>query len=267
MGLSRSLEQIAIRAGGKNGRRLESVDVNVLEVRNMLKKREDGAQYELRIPEFSVGAKDIVAVTGPSGCGKSTTLDLLGMALRPDEAECFIINARSGPLDIASFWKGNDTGRLAMARRNNMGYVLQTGELFPFMTVRENTELGALMAGKDRKTASRSAAELMERLKIDHLADVMPGRLSIGERQRAAIARALAPKPLLLLADEPTAALDPLLARSVMKLFLDIIAEFGTSVIMVSHDLNMVHEFGFRECPVHVEKKNNNIVATLGPGV
>ncbi len=237
--------------------------MNILELKGVSKSREQGSDYRLEIPSFNIGEREYVAITGPSGCGKSTTLDMVGMILSPDESDVFALNLPSGQKDIAELWKKGQLDRLTELRRQNLGYVLQTGELFSFLTVRENIELAGLTSGKSRQEASKLADDLMNRLDIKNLGHVKPARLSIGQRQRAAIARAIAPIPKLLLADEPTAALDPGLAEHVMRLFLDTVKDFGSSVILVSHDLGLVHKFGFREVKISLERNGDHITGVL----
>lgn len=240
--------------------------MSVICLKNVLKARDAG--YRLVIRDFSVDVGEHVAITGSSGCGKSTTLDILGMVLRPDSADTFHFTPYHEPtaqqIDIAALWAKNRTDTLTDIRRQFMGYVLQTGELFPFLTVEENILLTALVAGAERTTAKKKAEELLEELEIARLRHAMPATLSIGERQRTAIARALASEPRLLLADEPTAALDPGLSRTVMRLFLKIARERHTAVVMVSHDVALVHEFAFRETPLFVQKEGDRITAWLG---
>ena len=202
-----------------------------------------------------------MAIVGPSGCGKSTTLDLIGMVLRPDTCDGFTYAFGATPVDVASLWNRDALDDMAFARRQHVGYVLQTGELLPFLTVLENVELTASV-GK-RKSAHIDVQELLKTLEISHLKDALPDTLSIGERQRAAIARALASSPEILLADEPTAALDPTLSRIVMRLFLQVAEQANTAVIMVSHDVSLVHEFHFRCVPVTVQQCGDHSVSFL----
>lgn len=230
---------------------------------DVMKQRDAGAGYRLCVRRFSVREGEHIAITGPSGCGKSTTLDLLGMVLRPDHAETFTFSFDGKDHDAAMLWKKGDAGTLTELRRRFMGYVLQTGGLFPFLSVEENILLNARAAGVAAAEVQPRVERLMEHLGITRLRRAMPEVLSIGERQRVAIARALAPNPRLLLADEPTAALDPGLSRKVMKLFLDMVQESRTSVIMVSHDVSLVHEFAFREVPVTVRSEGEYMNAVL----
>ena len=235
----------------------------IAHLENVTKQRDMGAGYRLHIRRFSVQEGESIAITGPSGCGKSTTLDLLGMVLRPDEAGTFVFSFDGKEADVAGLWSRGRTDALTDLRRRHLGYVLQTGGLFPFLTVEENVKLTALAAGMEPAQAAKRADALMERLGIARLRRAEPASLSIGERQRAAIARALAPQPRLLRADEPTAALDPGLSRTVMKLFLDVVRESGSSVVMVSHDVSLVHEFAFREVPVVVRSEGDHLSAFL----
>jgi len=230
---------------------------------NVSKQRDGGAGYRLLVRHFAVHEGEHIAITGPSGCGKSTTLDLLGMILCPDSADRFQFTTDEKVEDIFSLWQKGRKDALTDIRRRHMGYVLQTGELFPYLSVEENILLTAEAAGVGKKEARTRAAELMERLDIARLRRSSSKTLSIGERQRVAIARAMAAKPRLLLADEPTAALDPSLSRKVMRLFLDIVKESRTSIVMVSHDVDLVHSFGFREVPVIVEQEEGDAVTAL----
>lgn len=227
-----------------------------LEVR---RERDNG--FALKIGSLTLGEGEYVAVTGPSGCGKSTTLDLLGMILRPARADEFKFNFGGREHDIARLWDQKKLDKLAALRRDNIGYVLQTGELLPFLSVEQNIELTAELTSLPNARAR--ACELMDRLEIGHLARSLPDAISVGERQRAAIARALAPSPRLLLADEPTASLDPVLSRSVMRLFLETAMLTSTTILMVSHDVELVHEFEFREVRVTSQKIDNTVVSIL----
>jgi putative ABC transport system ATP-binding protein len=222
--------------------------------------REDG--YGLLIEKFRVSAGDRLAVTGPSGCGKSTTLDLLGMTLKPTAAGRFIFEAGGSVTDVARLWQRGKLDRMADLRRQHIGYVLQTGELLPFLTVRENIELTARLKGA--KDAEVRTERLLSELEIAHLARQYPQALSVGERQRAAIGRALAPKPDVILADEPTAALDPALARKVLRLLLESVERDGTALVLVSHDTKLVNEFDFDVRPFDLDTDGGSMTAVLG---
>ncbi len=224
--------------------------MTLLELENVGKSR-DG--YSLTIRHFHVKAGEFVAVTGESGCGKSTLLDMLAMLLRPDAdaadgtspaAFRFFPKGKEGnAVDVKALWQHDRQDEMARIRRLNMGYVLQTGDLLPFLSVEENILLAMQLAEKSEEEGRAKADELLEQLGLTHRRHAMPATLSVGERQRAAICRALAPSPDIVLADEPTAALDPPKAHEVMRLFGDIAQKRGVAIVMVSHDRTLLETF------------------------
>ncbi len=224
-----------------------SNDGLVLSLIGTIKRRGgDTDGFRLEIPSLRVRRGECVAITGPSGSGKSTLLDLLGLILRPDAAEAFLFSARSGStIDIAQLWRDGDRDALAAIRAKGIGYVLQTGGLLPFLTAMDNISLSRALLGLDG--ADGFVDRLTEALGINHLRAKKPQALSIGERQRVAIARALAHKPALLLADEPTAALDPGQAIRVIALLLTIVRDLSITCLIVTHDWNLIETFGLRE--------------------
>lgn len=234
-------------------------------LKNLSLKRERDNGFALVIKSLILGHGEYVAITGPSGCGKSTSLDLLGMILKPDSIGSFEYGFSDTLTDVGALWRQNRHDDLAALRKLHIGYVLQTGELLPFLNLRENIELTASLAC--RNNFSERVSGLMDSLNIAHLARSMPNEISVGERQRAAIARALAHSPKLLLADEPTAALDPALSRTVMKLFLAAARITDTTIVMVSHDVNLVHEFNFREIKVALEPGDNSMMSVVDDGL
>ena len=217
-------------------------------ITNLRKERRQGQEgYALSVPEFSVRLREKILITGPSGCGKSTLLDMLGMVLRPDSVTAFTFAPHQGAgNDIAAAWHAGRLEELAACRRH-VGYVLQTGALLPFLRVRDNILAPRRMLG----LADESAAEALgEKLGIAHLLHKFPAQLSVGERQRAAIARALAAKPPVILADEPTAALDPAHAATVLDLFTHMVDDAGVTLILVTHAPEQVEGKGFRRLRV-----------------
>ena len=122
-----------------------------------------------------------------------------------------------------------------------MGYLPQTGALLPFLTVRQNIELVQRLSGRGDAALLR---EISRRLDLDGLAAEAPAQLSVGQRQRVAIARAIAHEPSFVLADEPTAALDPANARTVLELLLDLVREIGCGLLLVSHEPELALRFG-----------------------
>jgi putative ABC transport system ATP-binding protein len=172
---------------------------------------------------------ETVAVVGPSGSGKSTLINLLAGLDRPDAGTVTVDGIRVDSLSEAAS---------ARYRRSRVGLVFQFFNLLDDLTVTDNVTLPATLAGMARTTARRRAAELLERLGINRLAQSYPGRLSGGERQRVGVARALINRPALLLADEPTGALDSAAAADVRGLFADLHAE-GQTIVLVTHDLTL----------------------------
>lgn len=201
--------------------------------------RDHDRYFELAIERFSLASGESIAVIGPSGSGKSTFLDITGLAAPPDRSGRFeLINMeQGGTTDLASLWSRGAGEELAALRRRHFGYVMQGGGLLPFLSVLDNIELPQRLA--DRPDSAHINM-LLERLDIAALADARPPQLSFGQRQRVAIARALAHRPAVLLADEPTAALDPDNARIVMELLLELSSLQTSSLIVVSHDRRLL---------------------------
>ena len=217
--------------------------------------------FELRVPRLELRAGEAVALMGPSGCGKSTLIDLVALALAPDVAGDFTL-ALPGqpPLDVLAAWREGRSERLARARAAGFGYVLQTGGLLPFLDVAGN--VGLPLAIQGRRDPERVRA-LAERLGIAPLLGARPEKLSVGQRQRVAIARALAARPPLLLADEPTASLDPGNAEAVMRLLLDATAAEGAALVLATHDAALARAFGLPLRRFELEERENGVVAWL----
>lgn len=232
------------------------------ELRNVaLERKARGYAYRLSIETLTIAPGEKIALLGPSGCGKSTALDLLAMILRPDGAETFRLRTDEGTEDVAGLWRRGRRDRMADLRLRHIGYVLQTGGLLPFLTGAGNIAAPGKAQGLDAGTIRRRLAELGERLGIAHVLDALPDKMSIGERQRVAIARALLAGPRLVLADEPTAALDPLSARNVMRLLTE--AAASCALVVVSHDEGLVRESGLRVLRMDARGEANRIQTTL----
>jgi putative ABC transport system ATP-binding protein len=231
----------------------------VLDVRGASRQRgSDRDGFRLDVPRLAVARGECVAITGPSGSGKSTLLDLLGLVLAPDRAERFAL--ATGPAaaaDVARLWRTGDRDGLARLRARHIGYVLQTGGLLPFLPAIDNIRLSRRILGID--DGDGLVDRLIDALGIGRLLAKKPAALSIGERQRVAIARALAHRPTLLLADEPTAALDPGQAIGVMRLLLDLVRQFRITAVIVSHDWDLVAALGLRQ--VQAEPRTGEPVA------
>lgn len=166
-----------------------------------------GTDFELWVPSLKVKAGELVVLKGASGSGKSTLLDILALVSRPDRVADFRFVPGLGPgMDVARLWSEGRWDTLSQLRGEHIGYILQVGGLLSFLTVRENMGLSCRLLGRP---SLRAVLELAERLSISHQLDKFPAQLSVGERQRVAIARALAHRPKVVLADEPTASVDP----------------------------------------------------------
>jgi putative ABC transport system ATP-binding protein len=203
--------------------------------RDLVKRRQAGGTgFELRVPELKIRPGQVVVLRGESGCGKSTLLDLLALALTPDGAEAFSFRPEHHePADLMRLWARRDLDQLGRLRGAHIGYVLQTGGLLPFLTARENIALACRLLGRD---PGGLVERLAERLGILAQLDKHPGQLSVGERQRVAIARAMAHRPSVVLADEPTASVDPVNAAAIMDLLLELVRQAGVTAVIASHD-------------------------------
>lgn len=203
--------------------------------RGLVKRRESkGSGFELRVPELRIRPGEVVVLRGASGCGKSTLLDVLALALKPDGGETFSFRPEhQTPTDLLRLWSRGDLDALGRLRAANIGYVLQTGGLLPFLTARENIALSCRLLGRDPGAA---VGRLSERLGILGLLDRLPGALSVGERQRVAIARAMAHQPGVVLADEPTASVDPVNAATILELLMELVHQAGVTAVIASHD-------------------------------
>lgn len=183
---------------------------------------------------LTVNEGEFLAVLGPSGSGKSTLMNIIGCMDSFDDGEFFL----SG-LAVHNM---ND-GQLAEARNNYIGFVFQKYHLLAKYNILRNVMMPLLLRGYTSKQAEAAARERLEQLGMSDRMNHKPNELSGGQQQRAAIARALAGDPKLLLADEPTGALDSATGREVLKLFRDL-NEKGHTIVMITHDLNVAKNAG-----------------------
>jgi len=215
----------------------------MLDIKNLLVRRGEGAlAHHVRLPHLQIGAGEILAITGESGSGKSTLLEAIGLLLAPVELERFRLGPANAQQDIAQLLSRDDQPALAAVRSRHLGFILQSGGLLPFLSVRDNISLPRRLLGMSANSAHIDHA--VEVLRLQGLLDKQPQALSIGERQRVACVRAIAHEPLLLLADEPTAALDPHSARRLFELLLSLVSSMGLSALVVSHDWALLKDFG-----------------------
>jgi putative ABC transport system ATP-binding protein len=182
----------------------------------------------LRDATLSIARGQVSALLGPSGSGKSTLLTILGLVRSPDVGRIVI----GGTV----VFDGRLRVNARTFRRNHIGFVFQKANLIPFLTALENVQLAMEINDAATGKARKRAAELLEQLGLADRADHLPAKLSGGQQQRVAIARALANNPSLILADEPTAALDSVRGRQVMELFREVAHRHQTGVVVVTHD-------------------------------
>ncbi|GAA4435306.1 ABC transporter ATP-binding protein [Bremerella cremea] len=207
----------------------------MLKITNLKKsfRSPDGGRMPiLDVPQFNVAAAEQMVIVGRSGCGKSTLLHLIAGIGRPD----------SGDINV----NGLNISRLSEEGRDRfraevMGYVFQTFNLLQAFTAFENVVLG-MSFSKGRVDRDR-AKELLKRVGLSHRLDAYPRTMSVGEQQRVAVARALANRPKLLLADEPTANVDPANQQSIVDLIRETCQEEEIALVMVTHAMEVAEQF------------------------
>jgi len=217
----------------------------VYSLKNVVKERVvENAGFRLLVPSIEIHAEENIALVGHSGCGKSTLMDMFALILHPDKSDNFEINPADGKLDdLDSLWQRKKRNRLSQIRRQHIGYVMQSGGLLPYLTVRENIELPRRLLKLPNDDSIDSISRV---LGIHRQLDKLPGLLSAGERQRVVFARALSHRPTILLADEPTAALDPITARKIMAVVMELIKGLKITLITASHDWAHVYKMDLR---------------------
>lgn len=190
----------------------------------------DGFLEILRGADFSIMPGQSVALVAPSGAGKSTLLHVSGLLEKPDGGDVLVDGAPTATM--------GDDARTAL-RRNSIGFVYQFHHLLPEFTALENVCMPLLIRGTAIAEARQQAAQLLERVGLAARLQHKPGEMSGGERQRAAVARALVTRPACVLGDEPTGNLDEANAAQVYELMLELNREIGTALVLVTHDRAM----------------------------
>jgi len=190
----------------------------------------------LRKLDLTVRRGDVVALLGPSGSGKTTLLNIIGCIIEPTEGQVRL----DGDTVYDGRWLRGDLRRL---RLDKIGFIFQSHNLLPFLDAKDNVALVLELAGRSAAEARRRALELLDYLEIGHRRDAMPAQLSGGEAQRVAIARALANSPRIILADEPTAALDSARSGIVMDLLRRLAVEQDACIVAVTHDEKIFDRF------------------------
>jgi putative ABC transport system ATP-binding protein len=203
----------------------------VISMKQVCKSYRMGAETlnVLRNIDFSVNKGEFTAILGPSGSGKSTLMNMIGCMDTMD----------SGTYELNGIPIHNAKEKeLTKIRNQEIGFIFQNYHLIPTYTVMQNIIMPLLMRGEDRKTAERECGEVIAMLGLSERLRHKPSELSGGQRQRVAIARALCSKPSLLLADEPTGALDQNSGTEVLRLFTKL-HEMGNTIVMITHDMNV----------------------------
>jgi ABC-type lipoprotein export system ATPase subunit len=193
-----------------------------------------GELHALHGLNLRIDSGEFIAVVGPSGSGKSTLLFAMGGLAAPSSGDVFL-----GPTSVYDL----DAESRAALRRETVGFVFQTFNLVSYLTCQENVVLPALLAGRPRAAAEQKAAAILEQLGLSARRRHRPAQLSVGERQRVGICRALVNGPRVLLADEPTGNLDPVSADGVVELLCELNAA-GQTIVMVTHDLRLAGRAG-----------------------
>jgi putative ABC transport system ATP-binding protein len=205
----------------------------LVQLTDVTKRYDSDAAPAVADVTMSVAQGDAVSIMGPSGSGKSTLLNLIAGLDRPTSGEIRVGDQRVDKL--------SETG-VARFRRHHVGMIFQFFNLLEDMTVADNVLLPAQLAGMKTKAARARTGELLTALRIEQHADAYPARLSGGQRQRVAIARALVNRPPLLIADEPTGALDSATGEEIGELLLDL-NESGQTLILVTHNPDLAARY------------------------
>ena len=183
----------------------------------------------LRGIDLTIQEGEFLSVLGPSGSGKSTLMNIIGCLDTPTSGEYILHGRRVDDLE---------PDELARIRNREIGFIFQSFQLLPRQDALSNVELPLVYAGMPRQQRRERAAEMLRRVGLENKMDHLPNQLSGGQQQRVAIARALAGNPSILLADEPTGALDQKTGRQVMQLFQELSDE-GRTIVMITHDMNI----------------------------
>lgn len=227
----------------------------LIDMRNVVKTYNEGEPSELTVlhgVDFYADQGEFVSIVGPSGCGKSTLMNLIGMLDRPTEG-AYAFNGE--PV------YAKEDKELASYRSKNIGFIFQNFNLIGRMDALQNVAMPMMYAGMERKERDERAAELLDRMGMGDRLHHNPNELSGGQKQRVAIARSLANDPDLLLADEPTGALDSKTGRMVMDLFHELNQELGKAIVFITHNPELAEETGRV-----VEMMDGRIAGVRAPG-
>ena len=227
----------------------------ILEAANVTKDLGSGAAKVAALKGVSLAlcGGELTLLMGPSGSGKTTLLSILGCMLTPTEGTVRVCQHSTA---------GLDPEELARLRRDHVGFVFQSFHLFPTLSTTDNVRLALDVRGEPRRAAKVRSREALAKVGLAHKIKAYPRELSGGEQQRVAIARAIVGNPSIILADEPTAALDGANGQAVMKLLAEIARERGHAVLIVTHDPRLLP---FADRVVHIE--DGRIIAEERGGI
>jgi putative ABC transport system ATP-binding protein len=204
-----------------------------------------GSSFRLSIHRLDIPRGAKLAFIGESGSGKSTLLEMLALLLQPDACAEFSFQPEpAGQVhDLAQHWRSGDTRQFTEWRARHVGYIMQTGGLLPYLTVQENIELPLRLL---QLPLADTARQWADKLAIGAQLGKLPAMLSVGQRQRAEVARALAHGPAILIADEPTSAVDPINAERMVDLLCQLTDEFNVTLLLATHAQRLVQQFGLK---------------------
>lgn len=207
--------------------------------------RDQDRQFRLQADGFEMRSGEVVSLFGQSGSGKTLLLEMLALLRKPEPRGSYSAEIAGEVCDFAALWNDR-AGRSALPglRSRLFGFVPQTGSLLPFLNTRENITVAQELTGN---ADGAYVDHLIDRLGLTPVRSQKSSDLSIGQRQRTAVARALAHRPAIVIADEPTAALDPDAADTVLELFVELALEGGCAVLLSSHDTPRVAALGLRK--------------------
>ena len=227
----------------------------ILEAANVTKDLGSGAAKvaALKGVSLALSGGELTLLMGPSGSGKTTLLSILGCMLTPTEGTVRVRQHSTA---------GLDPEELARLRRDHVGFVFQSFHLFPTLSTTDNVRLALDVRGEPRRAAKVRSREALAKVGLAHKIKAYPRELSGGEQQRVAIARAIVGNPSIILADEPTAALDGANGQAVMKLLAEVAREQGHAVLIVTHDPRLLP---FADRVVHIE--DGRIIAEERGGI
>jgi len=206
----------------------------IIQIDNIMKTYKLGGEtvHALNNVSLEIVQGEFLAIIGPSGSGKSTLMNMIGCLDRPDQGQYL--------LDGKDIGKMNDN-QLAAIRNEKIGFIFQNFNLLPKLTAHENVELPLLYRGLPTKERREMALESLEKVGLNDRAGHLPSQLSGGQQQRVAIARALVGNPAILLADEPTGALDSKTSKEILYVMKEL-NELGHTIILITHDLAIARE-------------------------